>query len=234
MLPNADYWASQTDRGLQVPQEILLSANAFLIIVLMIPVSWAVRRMRTLSAMLIGMTVATGGVVVAGLTSMGSVLVLGIVLFSLGEMLTGPKKNEYLGLIAPPGKKGLYLGYVNIPIGIGGFIGSKLAGYVYGNYGEKAVLSLKYLATKTPFGADKNWDGSVATLEAALGVERKGAFAKLQEVTGLDAVEATQLLWDTYDPQYGVWLPFAAVGVFAIIALAIFGQMAKRWKDMNA
>jgi MFS family permease len=233
-LPNPDYWTSDTPRGRQVPQEILLSLNAMLIIALMIPVSWAVRRMRTLSAMLIGMTVATGGVVVAGLTRSGSVLVLGIVLFSLGEMLTGPKKNEYLGLIAPPGKKGLYLGYVNIPVGIGGFIGSKMAGYVYGNYGEKAVLSLKYLATKTPFGADKTWDGSIDTLEAAMGIERRFAFEKLQEVTGLDAAEATTLLWDHFDPQYAVWLPFAAIGVFAIIALAIFGQLAKRWKDMNA
>jgi hypothetical protein len=31
-----------------------------------------------------------------------------------------------------------------------------------------------------------------------------------------------------------VWLPFAVIGVGAIIALAIFGQLAKRWKDMNA
>ena len=30
---------------------------------------------------------------------------LGIVLFSIGEMLTGPKKTEYFALIAPPGKK---------------------------------------------------------------------------------------------------------------------------------
>ncbi|MBW2458196.1 MAG: MFS transporter, partial [Deltaproteobacteria bacterium] len=233
-LPNPDYWTSETPRGRQVPQEILLSLNAMLIIALMIPVSWAVRRMRTLSAMLIGMTVATGGIVVAGLTNSGSVLVLGIVFFSLGEMLTGPKKNEYLGLIAPPGKKGLYLGYVNIPVGIGGFIGSKMAGYLYGHYGEKAVLALKYLATKTPFGEGKGWDGAVETLEATLGVERKFAFEKLQEVTGLDAVEATKLLWETYQPQYAVWLPFAAIGVVAIIALGIFGQKAKRWKDMNA
>ena len=35
-LPNPDYWASPTDRGPQVPQEILLATNAFLIIVLMI------------------------------------------------------------------------------------------------------------------------------------------------------------------------------------------------------
>ena len=45
---------------------------------------------------------------------------------------------------------------------------------------------------------------------------------------------ADNLLWDKYYPQYKVWLPFAAIGVLAAIALAIFGQMAKRWKDMNA
>ena len=102
-----------------MPQQILLNLNAFLIVVLVVPVSWAARKMRTLSAMLVGMSVATIGVLVAGLTGNGWVLLLGIVFFSLGEMWTGPKKNQYLGLIAPPGKKGLYLGYVNIPIGIG-------------------------------------------------------------------------------------------------------------------
>jgi len=233
-LPNPDYWASETARGIQVPQEILLSLNAGLIIAIIIPLSWLVRKMRTLSAMLIGMTVATGGILVAGLTANGWILILGIALFSIGEMLTGPKKNEYLGLIAPPGKKGLYLGYVNIPVGIGGFIGSKMAGSIYGTYGEKAVLSLKYLATETQVGAGKAWNGSVETLEATLGVSRTDAFTRLQEVTGLDAIQATQLLWDTYSPQYAVWLPFAAIGVVAIIALAIFGQMAKRWSDMNA
>ena len=38
-------------------------------------------------------------------------------------MLTGPKKLEYFALIAPPGKKALYLGYVNIPVGIGAAVG---------------------------------------------------------------------------------------------------------------
>ena len=35
------------------------------------PVSWMVRKMRTLSAMLLGMLVATSGVLVAGLTGNG-------------------------------------------------------------------------------------------------------------------------------------------------------------------
>ncbi|MFH1418760.1 MAG: MFS transporter [Planctomycetota bacterium] len=229
-----DSWTEIGDRGLvRVPQQILISLNAVLIVILMVPVSWMVRKMRTLSTMFFGMIVATAGVLIAGLTGSGWILLLGIFCFSLGEMLTGPKKNEYLGLIAPPGKKGLYLGYVNIPIGIGVGFGSKMAGEVYGTYGEKATLALKYLMEHTPFAEGKSWDGTAATLETATGVSRTEAFAKLQEVLGIDGLEATRLLWETYTPQYHVWLPFACIGVVAAIALAIFGQLAKRWKDMN-
>ena len=137
-------------------------------------------------------------------------------------------------LIAPPNKKGLYLGYVNIPVGVGVYAGSKIAGYVYGHFGEKAVLALRYLAEKTPFGQGKGWNGDVAALETVLGVKRTEAMAKLQEVTGLDPLAATKLLWDTYDPHLSVWIPFAAIGVIAAVALWIFGRMARRWNDMNA
>ena len=233
ILP-VDQWKISTDRGVMVPQQILLNLNALFIIAFMVPISWMVRRMRVLGCMVIGMTVATCGILVAGFTGSGWILLLGIIFFSTGEMMTGPKKNEYLGLISPPGKKALYLGYVNIPVGIGGFVGSKMAGYLYGHYGEKATLALKYLAEKTPWGQGKGWDGSIDTLEAALGVSRMEAFVKLQDVTGLGPVEATRMLWDTYSPQYHVWIPFACIGVAAIIALVIFSQMAKRWSDMNA
>ncbi len=222
------------DGTLRVPQVVLISLNSFMIIALIVPVSWLVRRMRTLSCMFLGMLGATVGVLIAGLTGNGWMLLLGIVFFSLGEMLTGPKKNQYLGLIAPPGKKGLYLGYVNIPVGIGGGFGNYLAGKIYARVGEKATLALKYLLEHTPFGDGKTWDGDINTLEKAAGVPRTEAFAKLQEVLGKEGPEVTQILWETYDPQYYVWIPFAAIGVLAAIALAIFGQMAKRWSDMNA
>jgi len=235
-LPLPDLWIHQTDRGLQVLQENMLNLNAALIVVLMIPVSWAVRRMRTLEAMIIGMLVATGGILVAGLTNVGGVFLAGVVFFSLGEMLTGPKKNEYLGLIAPPGKKGLYLGYVNIPVGIGGFVGSNLAGYLYGHYGEKAVLAQKYLIQHTMMGDGKRelWTGNPNQLEMLLGVPRTEAMIKLQEVLNVDAITATKLLWDTYSPHLYVWIPFAIIGILAVVALIIFSQMARRWADMNA
>ncbi len=48
------------------------------------------------------------------------------------------------------------------------------------------------------------------------------------------AQDATKMLWDKYHPNQYVWLPIVAIGVIATIALGVFGQMAKRWKDMNA
>ncbi|MBS0661044.1 MAG: MFS transporter [Verrucomicrobia bacterium] len=223
-----------TPRGPMIPQQVLLSLNSLFIILGVIGVGYLTRNMRTLTAMLGGMLFACAGLLVAGFTMSAWMLVLGILCFSLGEMTTGPKKSEYLALIAPPGKKGLYLGYVNIPVGVGVYAGSKIAGYVYGHFGEKAVLALRYLAEKTPFGQGKGWNGDVSTLESTLGVKRTMAMQKLQEVTGLDSTAATRLLWDTYDPQYWVWIPFAAIGLVAAVGLYVFGQMAKRWKDMNA
>lgn len=220
--------------GKRVPQQVLLSLNSFMIVGLVVLVSFAVRKMRALSAMFFGMIMATIGVMVAGMTMNGWWLLAGIIGFSLGEMLTGPKKTEYLNLIAPPGKRGLYLGYVNIPVGIGASLGNYISGKVYTSYGEKATLALRYLAEHTPFGQGKNWDGTISKLAEVLGVTRNEAFAKLQEVVGKDAATCTQMLWDAYLPHYYVWLPFAAIGVVAAIALAIFGQMAKRWSDMNA
>ena len=234
-LPIPTAWTHHTDRGVQVLQENLLNLNAALIVLFVVPVSIIVSRLRTLSAMLAGMMMATCGIVVAGVTMSGWMLLLGIVFFSMGEMLTGPKKNEYLGLIAPPGKKGLYLGYVNIPVGIGGFVGAKLSGFLYGNYGEKAVLAQRYLAEKTTWLADKGlpaWDGSVASLAKTTGVERKVAYETLRDHLHQSGTEVTQLLWTTYEP-YRVWYIFAAIGVVSVLALIVYNRRAKGWGHMN-
>jgi proton-dependent oligopeptide transporter, POT family len=219
--------------GPVIRQQVLLSCNAFFIILGVVGMSWLTRRLRTLTSMFAGMIFVTIGVLVAGWTQSAWVLLSGILCFSIGEMMVGPKNNQYLSLIAPPAKKGLYLGYVNMPAGFGIFFGSQLAGAIYGRYGEKATLALRYLAEKTPFGADKHWDGSLATLEESLGVLRPDAMEKLQNVTGMDPAAATRMLWDTYSPHY-VWIPFVTIGVAAAFALWIFSRVARRWSDMNA
>jgi MFS family permease len=194
-----DSWREYGDRGLiRVPQQVLITLNAFLIVCFVVPISYLVRKMRTLAAMLIGMSVAIGGTLVAGLTGNGWILLLGIAFFSLGEMLTGPKKNQYLGLIAPPGKKGLYLGYVNIPIGVGVGIGSMLAGYVYDNYGEKATLALKELASNPALVAraaqSADWSDALDKLPPLLGIDRDEALATAAKEMGLREDQAAATL----------------------------------------
>lgn len=223
-----------TPRGPQVPQQVLLSVNSISVICGVVAVGYLTRGMRTLTAMVLGILAATVGILVAGLTMNPWILVLGIVFFSIGEMATGPKKSEYLATIAPPGKKALYLGYVNIPAGVGSGVGAWIAGHLYGRFGEKANLALRYLAEKTDFGRAKNWNGDPSELESLLAIERKNAVARLAEELQISSSEVTTLLWQTYQPEIWVWAPFAAIGVASAIALIVFAQMAKRWNDMNA
>ena len=233
-LPVIDGWREYGDRGLErVPQQIILTFyNALLIIILIIPMSWLVRKMRTLSAMLIGMSIATAGVLVAGTASTGWIVILGITCFSFGEMLTGPKKNEYLGLIAPKGKKGLYLGYVNIPIGIGVGLGSIIAGVVYDNYGEKAGLALKELASKPAIVADAargaDWSDAIEKIPALLQIDRGEAMSIVEDEMGVDTTTAQKRLRDVFRYDKGqianlalLWVAQEQPGASATAALSI-------------
>jgi hypothetical protein len=225
-------WTMPDARGVQLKQENALNLNAGLVFFLVIPISFLVARIRVLSAITIGVLIATIGTIVYGTSPSVYILFLGIALFSLGEMLTGPKKTEYFSLIAPPGKKALYLGYVNIPIAIGQALGAKLAGWQYGMNGEKATLAMKYLAEKTDHHGAGAWDGNVDHLADFVGVKRTEAFDTLAKVLGQDANAVTDLLWTTYKP-YHVWYWFSAVGFVSLIGILTFAQVSKRWKDLD-
>lgn len=218
---------------LRVPQAVLISANAAFIILGVVGVSWITRKMRTLDAMIFGMGMATVGVVLAGMTQNAWYFLLGVVFFSLGEMFTGPKISQYLSEIAPSDKKGVYLAYVNIPSGVGIFVGAELAGLIYGNVGEKATLALRYIARERGIEWRPFFD-SVSELEKTLGIARNEAVPALEKLLGCPAQDVTNLLWNTYSPNLRVWLPFAAIGIVSAVALVIFSRLAKRWKDMNA
>ncbi len=229
-LPKA--WIVQDARGLQLKQENALNLNAALVVLCVIPMSFLVSRVRVMTSITIGVLIATIGTVVYGTSSSVYVLFAGIALFSLGEMLTGPKKTEYFSLIAPPGKKALYLGYVNIPIAFGQAMGAKLSGWQYGAHGEKATLALKYLATKTDHHAAGAWDGDIEHLAEFVGVKRTAAFETLGAELKLDPNAVNDLLWTTFKP-YQVWYWFSLVGLCSLVGLVIFSQVSKRWKDLD-
>src|SRR5258705_1006861 len=153
-------FTSQTSRGTMITEEWMINANSFLIIFFVVWVSHLVARMRRVHSILLGITIASVGLFAVGFTMSGIACIVGILCFSVGEMLSSPKMNDYLGVIAPPGQKGLYMGYANMPVAIGWAYGSFLGGQIYDTMGDKANLALRYL--KEHGGLDKGVDRTVA------------------------------------------------------------------------
>ena len=218
----AGHIARETSRGLQIRQEWLVNVDAGMIVLFMVSMALWIGRFPRLPSIVIGTIVASLGLLLSGLTTVGLYCFLGIVIFALGEMASTPRMTEYFATIAPPGKKALYLGYEKMPLAIGWFGGSLLAGSMYDEQGDKANLALRYLSEHTGMEPDV-----VSTLQ------RTEAMEVLQRVLDKTPAEVTDILWLTYSP-YQVWFLFAAIGIASAGALAVFGRYARRWPDFDA
>jgi dipeptide/tripeptide permease len=111
--------------------------NAGTIILLQILISSIVKRTKALPTMIVGISLGTIGMAILGLSSNAWVFIAGMFIFSIGEMTAHPKFISYVGLIAPPDKKALYLGYSFLYGVIGSGIGGVLGANLYVHYVDK-------------------------------------------------------------------------------------------------
>ena len=105
--------------------------NAGTIILLQIIVSNIVKHTKALPTMIAGIAMGTIGMAILAINTNIWVFMLGITIFSIGEMTAHPKFISYVGLIAPEDKKALYLGYSFLYGVIGSFIGGILGANLY-------------------------------------------------------------------------------------------------------
>lgn len=114
----------------QFDAEHVTVINAGTIILLQLIISNIVKNKKALPTMITGIGLGTIGMAVLALSTHIYVFILGIVIFSIGEMSAHPKFISYVGLIAPEDKKALYLGYSFLygvlGSGIGGILGANL------------------------------------------------------------------------------------------------------------
>jgi len=105
--------------------------NAGTIILLQIVVSNIVKHTKALPTMIAGIAMGTIGMAILAINTNIWVFIIGIVIFSIGEMTAHPKFISYVGLIAPEDKKALYLGYAFLYGVLGSFIGGILGANLY-------------------------------------------------------------------------------------------------------
>ncbi|MFI3261441.1 MAG: MFS transporter [Rikenellaceae bacterium] len=108
--------------------------NALTIITLQLFVSNIVKRFEALPTMITGIIIGTIGMAILALSSSVWIFIIGMVVFSIGEMTAHPKYSSYIGLIAPEDKKALYLGYSFLCSVIGSAIAGVLGSSLYVHY----------------------------------------------------------------------------------------------------
>lgn len=206
-ITGSEALAEKAAEGVQVNPEWIVNVDAGAIIVLVLLISYITGKFRPISAMIVGMAICCVGLVMAGSFTTGWLCVLSIVIFAIGEMACSPKFSEYVGLMAPPEKKALYMGYSNIPFAVGwsgaNFIGAPL----YQWLSDKDGLARRYLIEELKQGA-----------EAVKALSKSEVTAKLSELLGKSEAAVRELLWQHYQPQT-FWYICMAIGVAATLAM---------------
>lgn len=200
----------------RIPQEFMININAGMCMLLAFAIGFLTGKIRAMRAMIAGMLIAAVAIWSLGLTMNGWWTLFAIAGFSLGELMASPTKLRYFGDIAPPGRKGLYLGYINATNGIGWAVGSVIAGSLYEENGDKVVLARRYL--RENLGMDA---------AAVNDVPKSEVIPLLVEKTQSDVFGVMELLWTTYAPNQ-IWGTFALVGVASAFGLIGFEIITRK------
>ena len=207
-----------TQDGQSILPEGLINLNAMLIMFFWFIIAGWSALMRATSSMAIGTFLAAASLLLLGGFNYVWIMVLAIVCFSIGEMLSSPKCLEYLGNIAPAQKKAMYLGFSQLPAGIGWGLEGFFGQYLYGEFGSKDTISRQAMLDSGMAQADVN------------AVPIGEAFQKLIEITGQTGEALTAQLYAANNIGIS-WYLMAAVGIVSAAGMYVYGRWTYQLKE---
>lgn len=110
------------------------------------------KKIHSLALMAIGIGIYVVGFVTVGFSASWILFIAGIVLFSLGEVLTQPSFLSYVSKIAPADRVSIYMGYGFIPIAVGLTFGVSIGGALYGAFAQEAGRPQMFWAIMSAVG----------------------------------------------------------------------------------
>jgi dipeptide/tripeptide permease len=116
--------------------EVIETVDAMTIIVVTIPATAIAKRLKPLSAMVLGFALATACWFIMGAVPTVAGAVAAMMLFAVGEAIQSPRFYEYVSNLAPAEQVGTYMGFAFLPIAIGTFIAGWSSGYLVKHYVE--------------------------------------------------------------------------------------------------
>jgi proton-dependent oligopeptide transporter, POT family len=188
------------------------SMDAFFIIVFQLMISAFVMRFRPLAAMMGGILVLAGGLSLMFSNQNSWLILLGILIFALGEMASSPKFTEYVGQIAPEDKKALYMGTSFLPIAAG----HQLAGWLSGSVYERIADNISLLQREV----EKR---GIDLPEISDEVTKNDYIAMAADKMSMTVQELTDFLWVNYNPS-DIWYLYSGIAVLAVILLWLYDR----------
>jgi dipeptide/tripeptide permease len=190
----------------------VLSMNAFYIIVLMLYISSISMRYKPLYSMITGSIILGAGLILMFLTRSPWVVLIGVLVFAIGEMASSPKYTEYVGKIAPPDQKALYMGTSFLPVAIGHFLTGWISGRPFEVIADKLYLLKKAVA-----------ESGFSIPDISESFTQTQYFQKAEELFGMDSLSLTKHLWELYGP-YKVLYQYAGLAFTAALLLYLYDR----------
>ena len=190
----------------------VISMDAFFIIVLQMYISSVSMKFKPLNSIMAGALILAGGLLLMFITRNPWIVLIGVMMFAVGEMASLPKYTEYVGRIAPLDKKALYMGTSFLPVALSHFAAGWISGKPYEILADKVTLLQKAVAEK---GFDIPQISDSFT--------QNQYFEKAEQLFNMNSSQLTQYLWSTYHPEK-VWIMFVSIGLMASIMLYLYDK----------
>ncbi len=198
--------------GTQIQPEGMLNLNAGMIMLTCFAFAYVSGKMRATTSMVVGTLLATVAFCLCGNSNTGWLTVGAIAIFSIGEMLSSPKFNEFIGNFAPADKKAMYLGFSQIPLAIGWTLEGKIGPVLYDHFASKERFARVALGER----------GLLGPADLAR-VPEGEAFSKLVALSGQSQQAVTRALYDSHNVGM-VWYVMAVVGVLSAAGIYAYGR----------
>ena len=197
--------------GSRIMPEGLLNVNAGMIMITCFFFAHLSGKLRAVNSMVLGTLMTALAFVLIGWTSAAWICLFGIILFSTGEMFSSPKMLEFMGNMAPPDKKAMYLGFSQLPLAVGWVLEGYFGPLLYGRFAAKETLSRNWLA-ENGLGADQ--------LQA---IPQGEAFSYLVGFAGETPEALTTMLYEANNVAI-VWDLMALIAFASALGLFLYGR----------
>jgi MFS family permease len=187
------------------------------------------KNLKPLPVMTAGILIGTLGFVVLAFTHGPWMFILGIAIFSIGEMTAHPKYYSYVGLVAPKDNVAVYMGYAFLYGVVGSLFGSNLGAIMYEKLLTPVIPEAEGLQSGVPL--DPEVFGKVREfwlIFVALGVVCLVGMLLYNRFFAEDTAETRRKAWKV---MLGVYAVLATAGVLFFVR-SVFIAEEIQWKTL--